>query len=61
AVWNAAADDAVHEARAQAERLAKAAGRDLGAARQITFLSRSGDSDSATVTVAVRFALAPAR
>jgi hypothetical protein len=59
-IWDDAARDAVRAARRQAGILAQADGRDVGAARQILFLSRTVESDQAVVTVAVRFDLAGA-
>jgi hypothetical protein len=59
AVWTAANEDAMKKAREQARQLASAGGRELGAARQITYLSRSSDGQQAMVTVAVRYALLP--
>jgi hypothetical protein len=61
AVLDHAADEAVAEARRQAARLATDAGRSLGEARQIILLARSVTGSEASVTVAVRFALAPQR
>ena len=59
AVWQAASTEAFRSAREQARTLAAAAGRELGAARQITYLARTVDGDNASITVAVRFALVP--
>ena len=62
AVWDRASQDAIASARRQAAVLAGAAGRELGEARQILFLTRSVQGDQVTVTVAVRFGFAkPAR
>ncbi|HEY1927025.1 MAG TPA: SIMPL domain-containing protein [Caulobacteraceae bacterium] len=61
AVLDRAADEAVAEARRQAARLASDAGRSLGEARQIILLARTASGSEASVTVAVRFALAPQR
>jgi uncharacterized protein YggE len=58
---NRAMDEAVAEARGQAARLAGDAGRSLGPATQITLLARSATGREASVTVAVRFTLAPQR
>jgi uncharacterized protein YggE len=58
-VWNEAAADAVRTARAQAEALAGAAGRRVGAAKQIVFLTRGVSNGDASVSVAVRFGFQP--
>lgn len=58
ALWDRASQDAVAEARRQATVLATAAGRTLGAARQVLVLTRSVQGSTASVTVAVRYAFA---
>lgn len=55
AVWNQATADAVRKARAQAETIAEASGRRLGAVRHVSVLMRSQDGQNALVSVAVRF------
>jgi hypothetical protein len=60
-VWEAASRDAVRAARSQASILAQADGREVGEARQILFLTRTANGGDATVTVAVRFELLPAK
>ncbi len=57
AVWNAATADAIARARAQAESIAAASGRPLGAVRYVSVLLRSHDGEDALVSVAVRFGL----
>lgn len=57
AVWNAATADAIVRARAQAETIAAASGRPLGAVRYVSVLLRSHDGTDALVSVAVRFGL----
>jgi len=61
ATWDQAARAAVAEARRQAMVLAAAAGRSLGEAHEIISLTRSVEGANATVTLAVRFALAPVK
>ena len=61
AVWDRASQAAVVEARRQAGILASAAGRQVGEARQILLLTRSVQGDTASVTVAVRYALTSGR
>ena len=61
AVWDRASQSAVVEARRQASVIASAANRQIGEARQILLLNRNVQGDSASVTVAVRFALSPSR
>ena len=56
AVWNEATADAVRKARAQADAIAQASGRQLGPVRYVSVLMRSHDGDNALVSVAVRFA-----
>ena len=55
AVWNEATADGVRKARAQAEAIAAASGRQLGPVRYVSVLMRSHDGDNALVSVAVRF------
>lgn len=55
AVWNAATADGITRARAQAEAIAIASGRQLGAVRHVSVLMRSNDGEDALVSVAVRF------
>jgi hypothetical protein len=55
AVWNQATADGVRKARAQAETIAEASGRDLGPVRYVSVLMRSHDGENALVSVAVRF------
>jgi len=57
-LWDEASANAVAAARAEATVLAHAAGREVGPARQILELTRGVENHHATVTVAVRFALA---
>ena len=59
AIWNAAATDAIHNARNQAEALATASGRQLGEVRQVLFLTKAIQNGEAVVTIAVRFGFAP--
>lgn len=54
-VWDEATRDAVREAQHQAEVIASASGRKLGAARQVTVVSRTAAGDAAYVSVAVRY------
>lgn len=54
-VWNAATADGITRARAQAEAIAIASGRQLGAVRHVSVLMRSNDGEDALVSVAVRF------
>ena len=61
AVWDQASQNAIAEARRQAGVLAVAAGRRLGEAQQILLLTRNAQAGEASVTVAVRFGLAPDR
>lgn len=58
AVWNAATADGVARARAQAEAIAAASGRQLGPVRYVSVLMRSHDGEDALVSVAVRFGFA---
>ncbi|MBI2262994.1 MAG: SIMPL domain-containing protein [Caulobacterales bacterium] len=55
AVWNEATADGVRKARAQADAIAQASGRQLGPVRYVSVLMRSHDGDNALVSVAVRF------
>lgn len=55
AVWNEATADGVRKARAQADAIAAASGRQLGPVRYVSVLMRSHDGDNALVSVAVRF------
>ena len=55
AVWNQATADGVRKARVQAETIAEASGRRLGAVRHVSVLMRSQDGENALVSVAVRF------
>ncbi|GAA0644256.1 SIMPL domain-containing protein [Brevundimonas lenta] len=57
-VWNAATADGVARARAQAESIAAASGRQLGPVRYVSVLMRSHDGKDALVSVAVRFGFA---
>jgi hypothetical protein len=59
-VWEAAMRDAMRAARSQAAVLADSAGRPLGDAREVLFLSRSVQRGAATVVVAVRYGFAAA-
>jgi hypothetical protein len=61
AVWDRASANAIAEARRQASVLAAAAGRQVGEAQQILMLTRNTQANEASVTVAVRFALTPAK
>jgi uncharacterized protein YggE len=61
ALWDQASRAAVAAARRQAEVLAVAAGRPLGETREVMVLNRGTQGDDATVTLAVRFAFAPAK
>ena len=60
AIWDRANAAAVAEARRQAQVLAQASGRGLGAVRQVLMLTRTLQGSAAAVTLAVRFAFAPA-
>jgi len=55
AVWNEATADGVRKARAQADAIAQASGRQLGPVRYVSVLMRSHDGENALVSVAVRF------
>lgn len=58
-IWRSASEDAIRNARNQAQYLAAASGRGLGEVRQVIVLTRSVSNGEATVSVAVRFGLAP--
>jgi hypothetical protein len=58
-IWDRASQNAVAAAQRQAAVLASAAGRQLGPAKQIVFLTRSTQGDTVSVTVAARFAFLP--
>ena len=60
AIWDRANQAAVAEARRQAQVLAQASGRGLGEVRQVLMLTRNLQGSAASVTLAVRFAFAPA-
>jgi uncharacterized protein YggE len=57
-VWNDATADGVARARAQAQSIAAASGRQLGPVRYVSVLMRSHDGENALVSVAVRFGFA---
>ncbi len=58
AIWQKAGEDAIADARRQAQSLAAAAGRTLGPAEQVTYMARSSLGKTVTVAVAVRYAFA---
>lgn len=55
AIWDDATKAALAEARREAEVIAGASGRSLGAVRQVTVFSRSASGAEASVTVCVRY------
>ena len=57
AVWDRVGQGAVTQAMHEAEVLAKAAGRDVGDAEQITMLSKTVQGNAAVMTVSVRYLL----
>jgi uncharacterized protein YggE len=61
ATWDQASADAMASAKRQAKLLAGAAGEGLGDVRQVLQLLKNVQGDQVSVTVAVRFALTPAR
>jgi hypothetical protein len=59
AIWDAASQKAIAASQRQAQVLASAAGRQVGQVRQVLFLTRNVTGDTASVTVAARFAFLP--
>jgi hypothetical protein len=59
AIWDQASQKAIAAAQRQAQVLASAAGRQVGQVRQVLFLTRNVAGDTASVTVAARFAFLP--
>jgi hypothetical protein len=59
AIWDEASQKAIAAAQRQAQVLASAAGRQVGQVRQVLFLTRNVAGDTASVTVAARFAFLP--
>jgi hypothetical protein len=58
-IWDEASQKAIAAAQRQAQVLASAAGRQVGEVRQVLFLTRNVTGDTASVTIAARFAFAP--
>jgi hypothetical protein len=59
AIWDEASQKAIAAAQRQAQVLAAAAGRQVGQVRQVLFLTRNVSGDTASVTIAARFAFLP--
>ncbi len=57
AVWDRVGQQAVASARHEAQVLARAAGRDVGDAEQITVLSRTVQGNVASLSISIRYLL----